>query len=81
MIKSFMGKTSIHGNTFELTFELHHLITHLSVVCPAILSAVIYKDKEYLEKAIISSDSEEAVRVERLIDTIEEERKKLNDET
>lgn len=79
MIKSIKGDTAIHGNTWELTFELHHLIRQLSVVCPEILSAVIYKDREYLEKAILVSDSKEIEMVGQLIDVIEEERSKLDD--
>lgn len=80
MIKSNKGDTAIHGNTWELTFELHHLIRQLSVVCPEILTAVLYKDTEYLEKAIIAADPKETELVENLIDVIEEERKKLNND-
>lgn len=79
MIKSIKGDTTIHGNTWELTFELHHLIRQLSVACPEILSAVIYKDREYLEKAILVSDSKEIEIIEQLIDVIEEERSSHND--
>lgn len=79
MIKSINGETSIHGNTWELTFELHHLIRQLSVVCPSILSAVIYKDSEYLQKANFASDDEEAATVERIIDIIEQYRKEHHD--
>ena len=79
MIKSIKGDTTIHGNTWELTFELHHLIRQLSVVCPEILSAVMYKDREYLEKAVFVSDPKEIILVENIIDIIEEERSKLDD--
>ena len=79
MIKSINGDTDIHGNTWELTFELHHLIRQLSVVCPEILSAVIYKDSNYLQNAIGLSDRKEAELVECIIDIIEEERSKLDD--
>lgn len=79
MIKSIHGDTSIHGNTWELTFELHHLIRQLSVVCPAILSAVIYKDNEYIVNAIQRCDTQETELVEHIIDAIEEERRKLDD--
>lgn len=80
MIKSIKGDTKIHGNTWELTFKLHHLIRQLSEVCPEILSAVIYKDDEYLERAILTADPKETLLVEQLIDVIEEERNKLGND-
>lgn len=79
MIKSIKGGTAIHGSTWELTFELHHLIRQLSVVCPEILSVVMYKNSEYIKRAVHVSDPEQLILIEHIIDAIEEERSKLDD--
>jgi hypothetical protein len=78
MIKSIKGDTSIHGNTFELTLELHHLIRELSVVCPSILTAVIDKDVEFLVKASEICDLKETAVSMHIIDMIDRTRKEHN---
>lgn len=79
MIMSCQGTVAITGDAADVILEAAQLIKYMSKTNPELLVAVIHAQEDYIQDAILRSNSNGIHAIESVIETLHEAEKEIDE--